>query len=115
MNATFPKVWFATDKLIKSQSRFISFSDHGSLHFEAGELLFMGRKQSLKIQNIEGIELISPTIPWVSILLSVLVLLLLFGFILSRVSSEYIIAVIFIMMPVLGIVLPFMIFAQKAI
>jgi len=115
MKQTFPKVWFATEKLFHSQTRLINLSDHGSLHFESGELQFISRKQSLKIKNIESIELVSPRIPWISLTLSMVVLLVFVGFILSRVPSDSIFTIIFMLMPFLSILLPFMIFAQKAI
>jgi len=115
MKENFPKVWFATEKLINSQARFINLSDHGSLRFKAEELQFTGRKQSLKIKRIESIELISPRIPWLSLILSISALLMGLGFILSRVPSGFIFTAFFIMMPFLAILLPFMIFAQKAI
>jgi len=115
MKKTFPKVWFATEKLIHSPTRLINLSDYGSLHFEAGELQFTGRKRSLKIKNIKSVELISPRIPWISLTLSMAILLIFVGFILSRVSSDSIFMIVLMLVPFLSLLLPFMVFAQKAV
>jgi len=112
---TFPKVWFATEKLINSRTRFVNFSDRGSLRFELKELQFTGRKQLLKITNVQSTRLISPRIPWMSIALSIAVLLVFSGFMLLRVPSEFVLTIISIFIPFLFIVFPFMIFVQKAV
>ncbi len=115
MKQIFPKVWFATENLINSQTRFVNFSDRGSLSFESGKLQFAGRKQSLTIKNIKSVELVSPCIPWISLILSVVALLVCFGFILSKVPSDLIFAVTIMLMLFPVFIIPSMIFVQKAI
>ena len=75
----------------------------------------MGHKHSLKITNIQSIEIISPRIPWVSISLSIMVLLVISGFILSRVPYEFVFMIVGILVLFLPMFLAFMIFAQKAV
>ncbi len=115
MKQTFPKVWFSTENRVHSQTRFVNRGDHGSLYIEAGELQFMGRKQSLKIKNIKSVDLVSSRIPWISIAFSTMVLLVCVGLILSQVPSDMILQISLMVLLYLSAFIPFMIFAQKAI
>ena len=115
MRLIFPKVWFASEKLMNNRGRLFNFSDRGSLRFESGTLQFSGRKHSLRINRIESIDLISPRVPWISFAYSLVFIFVLLGLILSRMPSESVFMIIFMFMPFLFIFLPLMIFVQKAL
>src|ERR1044071_9962748 len=115
MDLSFPKVWFATERQINNQARFFNFSDRGSLHFASGALQFRGQKQSLNINKIESIDLISPRIPWITIAYSLVFIFVVLGFGLSRIPSELVLTIILISVPFLVILLPLVIFVQKAL
>jgi hypothetical protein len=110
MELIFPKVWFATDKLMNNQARLLNFSDGGSLGFEAGVLQFRSQKQTLKMKNIEQIDLVFSRIPWISVIVSFVGLIAVLGFIVFRMPE-----LIFIFLPFLTFLLPLLIFTQKAI
>ena len=114
MKLFFPKAWFATEKLMNNPARLFNFSDRGSLHFQSGILEFSGQKQSLRINNLERIDLISPRIPWISIAYSFGFAFVVLGLIVSMMPSDDIFTSIFIAVAVFSIVLPYAIFVQKA-
>jgi hypothetical protein len=114
MKLIFPKVWFATEKLMNNQARFFNFSDRGSLRFEAGTVKFSGRKHSLRINKIRNIDLIYPRIPWISHAYSVVALIVVLIFILSRMPSELVFTIVFTSVSFIVIISPFVIFVQKA-
>jgi hypothetical protein len=116
MKQTFPKAWFATEQRVNSSSRFWNFTDRGSLHFESGILQFIGRKHSLRINDIESIDIISPRVPWLSLVIGIVTIAVCLIFLLTRMPFEFIIMVIIgVALPFLALFIPLLVLGQKAI
>lgn len=75
----FSSVWFATEKQIKNRFRFFNFSDRGSLNSSLGELHFKGNKHNIVIKNIKSIDVAYPLVPWGSLALALVFVVMFFG------------------------------------
>src|SRR5688572_666180 len=102
MKLTFANAWFATDQLVNSPSRFWNFTDRGSLQFESGILQFSGRKHSLQINAIESIDIISPRVPWLSIVVGIVASIVGLAFLLAWLHFESMVVILSF-----GIILPY--------
>ncbi len=111
MKQIFPRVWFATDKLFNSRTRLINFSDYGSLSIEAGQLQFGGRKRLIKSNAIKSIDLVYAHVPWISIGLTFIALIIFLGFWVS--SSREPMEISLMVVPFFFILLPSIILVQK--
>ena len=110
MQATYPKVFFATGERLNDRARFLNFSDRGALHFESGALRFEGRRRSFSIEAVQGADLTYPRFPWISVALCCIVMVPLAGLALSRSVSETIALRYFALLPiVLSAMIPAMI------
>jgi hypothetical protein len=111
MKQIFPKVWFATEQHFNSQARFINFNDRGSMSFEPGSLEFNGRKQVIKVKDIQSIDLTYAPVPWISLTLGFAALILWFGFLTSIYEPSRVFILSFL--PFLFLYLVFMVLTQK--
>jgi len=75
----FSSIWFATEKQIKNRFRFFNFSDRGSLNSSLGELHFKGNKYNIVIKNIKSIDVAYPLVPWGSLALALIFVVMFFG------------------------------------
>lgn len=70
MQSTFLEAWFATQSRVESISKLWVLSDRGTLDVHPGGLSFSGKQYRLRIENVEHVRLVRQQIPWVTLLLS---------------------------------------------
>ena len=108
---SFPKVWFATEQHFNSQTRFINFNDRGSMHFEPSLIQFNGRKEVIKLRDIQSIDLTYAPVPWISLTLGVVALIIWFGILISILEPSRVFILSFL--PFLFLYLTFLIIIQQ--
>lgn len=70
MRRRFPNVWYATQEKMDSLTKFVVFSDRGSLKFTSGELRYRGLQVDFSIENILSVSLCRQRVPWVGYLIT---------------------------------------------
>ena len=65
MSQRFPNVWYATPEKLESTTKFVVFSDRGSLEVLPDQLQYRGKKVTLSLRKVAAVFLTRQRIPWV--------------------------------------------------
>lgn len=65
MDFKLPSTWYASRQRIESATKLIVFDDRGSLECVGGKLIFHGRKRTLEMSDLSGIEIAGHKTNWV--------------------------------------------------
>jgi hypothetical protein len=66
MNRQFASVWYVTHEKFKSMTKFIAFSDRGSLDVSPDQIEYRGKKYIVSMPEVSAVSLASQRIPWVT-------------------------------------------------
>jgi hypothetical protein len=66
MSQRFESVWYATPEKVQSMTKFIVFSDRGTLDVLPGGLQYHGKKVSLSMPKVVAVALTRQQIPWLT-------------------------------------------------
>lgn len=79
MQHRFIRTWYATENKMQSKSRWLSYSDRGTLTINSDGLDFRGRKTSMSIRRVKKASLANQAFPWVSHILGNIAAFLIVG------------------------------------
>src|SRR5258706_4394957 len=66
MSPQFASVWYATPEKVKSMTKFVVFSDRGSLDVLPDQIQYRGKKFTVSMRKVVVVSLTSQRIPWVT-------------------------------------------------
>jgi len=83
-----PNVWYASEKKVKSASKFLVFNDKGSLDFSGENILFTGKKNTIQIgkSTVRGISMVSQDINWVTYIMTNILAIAVYYFVFTSIS-----------------------------
>jgi hypothetical protein len=64
MSQQFASIWYATREKIESVTKFVVFSDRGSLDVFSDQIQYRGKKFTLSVRKVVAVSMISQRIPW---------------------------------------------------